>query len=134
MGETLRTLVRRLADEPTPANQNAFYRALVVAQVAVPLRAVPPGFRPGDAVADGQMSVPTTRLSDGSVMLLVYTDQEAALQSPQARAGFALAGRVVLEMAAANQSGVIVATGYGAAASWSGVPREHVAAVLALAH
>jgi hypothetical protein len=114
-------------------NQDAFYRALVAAQVAVPLKAVPPGIRPGDAAADGQMSVPTTRMSDGAVMLLVYTDQEAALQFPQARAGFTLAGRVVLEMAAANQAGLIVATGYGAAASWSGVPRDHVTAVLALA-
>jgi hypothetical protein len=113
VGETLRTLVQRLADEPTPANRDAFYRALVTAQVAVPLRAVPTGLRPGDAVADGQLSVPTTSGPDGSVMLLVYTDQEAAIQSPQARAGFSLAGRVVLEMAAANRAGVIVATGSG---------------------
>jgi len=65
-------------------------------------------------------------------MLLVYTDQEAALSVPQARGGFMLAGKVVLQMAATNQVGVIVATGHGGTASWSGVPQEHVATLLAL--
>ena len=132
MRETLRTLVQRLAEEPTPANRDTFYRALVAAQVSVPLLALPPGLRTGDAAASGQLSVPTTRGQDGSAMLLVYTDQKEALSVPQARAGFMLAGKVVLEVAASNQVGVIVSTGHDGTASWSGVPREHVATLLAL--
>jgi len=38
---------------------------------------------------------------------------------------------VVLEMAASNNAGVIVATGQGENAAWAGVPRENVAALLA---
>ena len=125
-------VVNRLADEPTIANQNAFYRALLVCEVHVPLKTLPAGFGPGQGIADGRVGVPHTSGPDGSMMLLVYTDEQAALQVPETRAGFRLAGRVVLEMAAANQAGVIVTTGYGAAASWSGVPQQHVAAVLAL--
>src|SRR5262249_21914261 len=106
MGETLRTVVVRLADEPTPSNHWAFYRALLAAQVAVPVRELPAGSRAGPGVADGQVSVPHTRGSDGLLMLLVYTDGQAALQAPQANAWFELAGRVVLEMAVANKVGV----------------------------
>jgi hypothetical protein len=119
MGETLRELVVRLADEPTLANQEAFYRALLAAQVAVPLKSLPAGVRPGlNVAADGQLGVARTQGPDGSVMLLVYTDQQAALESSGARTGFTLQGRVVLEVAAANQAGVIVTTGYGPTASW----------------
>jgi hypothetical protein len=134
MAEGLRELVMRLADHPTPANQDAFYRGILTGQVAVPLRVLPSGVQPGiEQVADGQQwSVPTTRGPDGRPMLLVYTDQQAAMQSPGVKAVFGIAGRVVLEMAQANGAGVIVATGYGAAGSWAGVPQDHVAALLAV--
>jgi hypothetical protein len=134
MGETLRALVTGLADEPTLSNQKAFHRVLLASEVAVPLKAVPPGYRPGAGVADGQLAVPHTSGPDGSMMLLVYTDDQAALQVPQARAGFRLAGRVVLEMAVANNMGVILSTGWGPAASWAAIPPQQVAAVLALSN
>jgi hypothetical protein len=76
---------------------------------------------------------PYTRGSDGSIILLVYTDEQTALLTPQSQAGFSLTGRVVLEMAASNPIGVIVATSYGTVATWAGVQREHVAEVLTLA-
>jgi hypothetical protein len=133
MTGSLRELVLSFADDSTDGNQAAFFRGLVASQVAVPLRAVPPAAAPGtDQVADGrQWSIPTTRGPDGRPMLLVYTDQQAAMQAPGAKAAFGVAGRVVLEMARANQAGVIVATGYGAASSWAGVAPQDVAALLA---
>jgi SseB protein N-terminal domain len=124
-------LVARLADEPTVENRDAFYRALLTSEVAVPLQSVPPGLLPGRAVASGQVGIPRTRGPDGSDMLLVYADEQSALQAPQAQGGLRVAGRVVLEMAAANRAGVIVVAGSGAGASWSGVPAEHVRSVLA---
>jgi hypothetical protein len=134
MAEGLRELVVRLADHSTAANQDAFYRDLLAGQVAVPLRVLPSGVQPGtEQVADGQQwTVPTTRGPDGGLLLLVYTDPQAAMQSPGAKAVCGLSGRVVLEMAQANRAGVIVASGYGAAASWAGVPRDHVTALLAV--
>jgi hypothetical protein len=133
MTGSLRELVVVFADYPTTGNRDTFYRALLTALVAVPLRTVPFGIAPGmELVAAGQQwSVPTTHGPDGGPMLFVYTDPQAAMQAPGAKAAFSIAGRVVLEMALANRAGVIVATGYGAAGSWAGVAREHVGKLLA---
>ena len=61
-----------------------------------------------------------------------FSRRSPVFRLPQAKTGFVVAARVVLEMAEANQFGLIVTTGSGSAASWAGVPREHVAMVLAL--
>jgi hypothetical protein len=129
---TLRELVETLAARPTAAKREAFQRALLAAEVAVPLRGLPDGVGLGPGVAAaGQFAVPQARGPDGALMLLVYTDEAAALEAPQATAGFALAGRVVLEMAASNNLGVLVSAGGQATSAWAAVPREQVAAVLA---
>lgn len=132
---TLRDLVVQLADHPTPANQDAFHRGLLASRVSVPLRTIPVGAVAGtQSVRDGaQWPVPTTRGPDGGLMLLVYTDQRAAMEIPQTTVAFDIAARAILQMALTNGAGVIVATGHGVAASWAGVRRVDVRAVLSLA-
>jgi hypothetical protein len=81
VNDTLQTLVVRLADEPTSANQKAFYRGLVESEVFVPLQEVPEGAMPGPQVADGwRPGIPTAPGPNNEPMLVVYTDRPAALQ------------------------------------------------------
>ena len=134
MAPSLRALVVILANQATVANREAFYRALVASQVAVPLRNPPAGLRreKNQVSSANQFTLPQTSWPDGTAMFMVYTDRDAALQAPPpAKAGFEIAGRVVLQMAQAQGAGVIVSTGVGPTGKWVAVPREHVAAVLA---
>src|SRR5262245_54174005 len=134
MTPSLRALVVMLANQPTLPNREAFYRALLAAQVAVPLRNPPAGLRreKKEIIAANQFTIPMTNWPGSGSMLMVYTDRDAAMQAPPpAKAGFEVAGRVVLQMAQARAAGVIVSTGVGPTGKWVSVPREHVAGLLA---
>jgi hypothetical protein len=133
MAQSLRDLVVLMAKQATFANRETLYRALAASQVAVPLRNPPPGLRRERQCVSraNQFTVPMTNWPDGTRMLMVYTDRDAALQViPPAKAGFEIAGKVVLQMAQAQGAGVIVSTGVGGGASWVAVPKEHVAGIL----
>ncbi len=120
MGKRLRELVGRLADEPTPANREAFLRGLVLSMVWLPIRG-----------GEGRTQGPLTTGPGGELMLLVCTDGPAACREPGVRSAGGWSGRQSLERALASGVGLAVTTGHEATAPHATVPWDEVPAVLA---
>jgi hypothetical protein len=129
---TLGQLVTLVVDNPTAANQEAFFGRLLFSKVGARAPTTGLSLPSGKHVTtEGEnVRIPSTRGPDGNVYLLVCCDIPAMwAEFPEDRY-FELDARVVLEMAASNGTGVIFQNMLDGKQSWAAVPKEHVADIL----
>ncbi len=126
-------LVTLLARRPRAEIRDAFYRRLLTAKVGARLTK---GIElaPGSHVTtdEDQISIPSTRLPNGMLFLVVFCDIPAMAKALPEERLFALEARVVLEMARENGCGVIVQNALDGKNSWAAVTPDDVRALLAV--
>jgi hypothetical protein len=126
-------LVTLLAHRPRAEIRDVFYRRLLDAKVGARLSN---GIElaPGTHVTtdEDQLSIPSTRLPNGMLCLVVFCDIPALAKALPDERLFALDARVVLEMARANGCGVIVQNALDDQKSWAAVTPDDVRALLAI--
>ena len=130
---TLSQLVTLVADKPTVKNRNAFYHSFLVSRVGARIPNPSGSLQAGIRVTtqEDQVSLPTTTGPDGTTMILVYCDIPRMAAVHPEDTFIEVDGRVVLEMAEKENFGVIVQDLLEGKESWAGVPKEHVAEILA---
>jgi hypothetical protein len=127
---SLAECVRTAADRPTGRNRQAFIDVLLSGEVGFPVsERQPAGSR--TVTSKDKFSVPTTRLPNGTLMLLVYSDVAQMARMQQGRSFIELDARTVLEIAARASSGVVVQNGADDNLPWLAVPKEEVVKILA---
>lgn len=131
---TLSELVTLVADDPSDVNVRAFHRVLMTSNVGARAPTAPRQRGAYLVTESDQIGIPCVMGEDGSRVLVVYCDIPALSTAHPDETFFEIESRVVLEMARAIESGVVVQNGTDGRDSWAGVPREHVADVLAGRH
>jgi hypothetical protein len=130
---TLTELVSLVADEPTPANLELFYRRLLISKVGTrvpnPHGSIQPGTR--KTTPDEKVGIPSTQDAKGYSYLLVFCNIPAMFQAFPQDTFAELDARVVLEMAKSRAMGVLVQNVLEKKQPWVGVLRADVADVLA---
>jgi hypothetical protein len=125
-------LVTLLARRPRAEIRDVFYSRLLTAKVGARLS-------PSVEMAAGthvttdadQISIPSARLQNGMLCLVVFCDIPAMVKAHPEERFFALDARVVLEMARENGCGVVVQNALDGKESWAAVPPEDVRVLLA---
>jgi hypothetical protein len=126
-------LVTLLARRPRAELRDAFYRRLLTAKVGARLsKGIELGTGTHVTTDADQLSIPSTRLPNGVLCLVVFCDIPAMASALPEERLFALEARVVLEMARANGCGVIVQNALDGQKSWAAVTPEDVRALLAV--
>jgi hypothetical protein len=128
----LSELVTLLARRPRAEIRDAFYRRLLTAKVGARL-SKPIGLLPAShgATQADQLSIPSTRLPNGMLCLVVFCDIPAMAKALPDERLFELDARVVLEMARDHGCGVVVQNALDGQKSWVAVTPEDVRALLA---
>ena len=130
---TLTELVTLVADEPTPANLELFYRRLLVsklgARVPNPDGSIQPGTR--KTTVHDNFGITQTQDAKGYSYLLVFCNTPAMFEAFPQDTFIELDARAVLEMAKSRAMGVIVQNVLESRKPWVGILRADVADVLA---
>ena len=117
-----------LADAPTSANREAFFRTLVASRLGARTTAeIPPGQH---TLGAQEVTFPTSTAPDGSPMILTWCDIPGMLTKFPDDRFFEVDARVVLQMAANSGFGIIVQYQSGDAPTWAGVGIDDVARIL----
>lgn len=128
---TLPELVTLVANDRSDANVRAFYRALMTSNVGARAPTAPRQRGAYMVTESDQIGIPSVMGKDGSPVLVVYCGIPALSAAHPGETFLEIESRLVLEMARAIEGGVVIQNGTDGRDSWAGVPREHVADVLA---
>ena len=129
---TLGQLVTLVADDPSPANRDAFYGRLLFSKVGIRVANPDGALQPGRRVTtkDEEVDFPVATDPDGNVHMVVYCDIPALWAAFPQDAFQEYDARVVLEMARSNGLGIIVQNGVGDRQAEAAVSKVDVGDVL----
>lgn len=121
--------VMKVADEPTPDNQSAFYNTFVKSRVGVRVPAEFGTVPSGEYIttSNNRLSVPLARLPDGKPVLLVLADVDKLAQLEKASTFMELDAKDIIAMAIQNNIGIIVQASPPGREAWAGISANDVA-------